>query len=162
MPGTTPNRGYPFPQDGDGLPVRGPAVDMELLARAVDADAVSLDDDVQAEAATRAAADVALQTNIDNVVHVGTVDNHILFQASLGNAVTDEVGKHLYTFPIPFNAPPIVVANNAVRDQSVHIGVEHGGVTATTCVVFAKKLTDGTPATDTNISWHWIAVGFRS
>lgn len=162
MPGTTPNRSYPFPTDSDGLPVRGPAVDMELLALAVDADVVEIDALIDAEGASRADAIQSLSNDIQEIIHVGTVDNHILIQASLGNALTDEVGKFLYTFPIPFNAPPIVLANNAVRDQSVHIGVEHGGVTATTCVVFAKKLTDGTVAADTNISWHWIAIGFRS
>lgn len=165
MAGTTPNRGYRFPTDADDI---NPAVDIENLARDVDLDVLAISGEIDDEAAARLAADTALQTNIDNVIHVGEVDTGILIQASLGNALLDEVGKVVFPFPIPFTSPPIVVANNAVRDQNVVLGVEHSSVTATQCVVFGKRIDDdggtgapGDPAADTNVSFHWIAVGFR-
>jgi hypothetical protein len=161
MAGTTANRGYPYPTDGDA---QNTAVHIEQLADAVDADALFLDNKITTEEGVRAAADVAQQTQIDNVIHLGDVDNHILVQAGYGEAELNAYGACVVTFPIPFAAPPIALANNANAPNAVVIGVEGTGITATQMVVFGTKLdgSSGYPPVGWIIAFHWVAIGFRS
>jgi hypothetical protein len=161
MAGATANRGYPYPTDGDA---QNTAVHIENLADAVDADALFLDNKINTEIDTRAAADVTLTNAVSNVIHLGEVDNHILIQAGYGEAELNEYGACVVVFPIPFAAPPIAIANNATAPNPVVIGAEGTGITSTQMVVFGTKLdgSAGYPPAGWIIAFHWIAIGFRS
>lgn len=156
MPGTTPNRSYPFPVDGDVHDIAG---HIEDLARAVDTDTATFVAQLGNEAALRAGGDSALINQLTRGILRG-VDHtgDILIQGSYGEYTLDIFAVAVIEFPEPFGLEPVVMANASSSTQQIALGVEH--CTPTTANVFGRWLTDGEPASLAIVAFQYIAIGF--
>lgn len=158
MPGSSPNRFYPFPLDSDH---QDTTAHIEALARAVDADAAAIANSVAVETAARAAADTDFLTNHVVRATVAGIDqsSRLLIQAAYAEFSLDMYAVAVINFPLPYAQVPIVVANASNSTQADVLGVEL--TTTTKCHVFGRQLTDGTPAFFHIVAFSWIAVGFQ-
>lgn len=179
MPGTTPNRNYPFPQNPDRINVAG---DIEALARAIDADvAGSMVGGLAAETAARIAADNALNADYiardNNQLNVWSGDGNggavlqsstrIHFQGGYLIVALDGFAHAEIPFPIPWRVAPIVIVNGAhpsmpqVCTIGGNPGVTPGSpvVSTTAFQVIAATPNGGSMANEVVI-FNWLAMGF--
>lgn len=162
MPGTTPNRGYPFPVDTDGHDTAG---HIEDLARAVDTDTNSFTAALNAEATTRANADAALQTNRVNAFLSGwNKYSDLLIQGSWSAIALDGFSHGYVSYPIPYVMDPVIIVSGGttalpiVATTGLFTGVPN--TPSGFHIVAATKTGGSLP--DAILVFYWLAAGFQA
>ena len=163
MPGSTPNRGYPFPIDSDGVDY---AQHVEDLGRAVDTDAQGIVAALDLERAQRIAADASLSGQAGGFkvrANIGGVplNTNLVIQGAYGEMTTDGLALVYTPLAIPYDIGNGYVAFVNNSSNLPHV-MQALLLEPTGFMIGTRLITTGAPAASTTIAYTWLTIGYAS